>query len=467
MDNRQVERLCRIVLFPFLLAAVLAFPLEALGGKPRPIFGLACIFTGLWFSLMKTVLPINELTATFAGWLVNAQAQIVMDVTDLIALLMILLAWRLWTDEEQKPVLNPLGWRAGLVMIIGALATLATSYIPEPFVGRLSVINNKVYAVYDDEITRAHAETIVVVSSDAGRSWQKFDEPTAEIVDALTLPVQLPMVVCSSADALNCYRIISLQEIEETHDGGTTWTITWHPWQEREDFQMRKIHRLLLENQTLWNTPIDLAIVEDSGSMVVIASMKYNGVLVKDQSGEWIPYGVLDASPAPTTIASINEATDFVWPETFLFSILALLELISFLAATRIIVSRQRHIQVSRLGGFLTWLFVALPAIGLVVVGIDQLSTKSVFGFGQVMGFASLLSKSDFYPACLPIIGLLSLIVLVLWYQQGVIKTRARSIGLLLVGLFIAVLTSLIPSYIFIQWALGSIERYPAAWLWA
>jgi hypothetical protein len=453
--------------FPFLLVAVLAVPLEALGGKPRRIFSWACIFTGLWFSLMKTILPINALTETLASWLVNAPAQIVMDATDLIALPMIWLAWRLWIDEEQKPVLQPIGWRAGLVMIVGAFATLATGYIPEPFVGRLSIVNDKIYAVYDDENTGVNDELAVVVSSDAGRSWQKFDEPPAEIIEALTLPVQLPVVVCSAADASHCYRITGQEEIEETNNGGTTWTIAWHPWNAREDFQMRKTHRLVLEHHTLWNIPIDLAILEDSESTVAIASMKYNGVLVKDQTGEWIPYEVLKASPAPTTIASINEAADFVWPEILMFSILALLELISFLALTRIIVSHLLSASVSGTDRFLTRLRVALPAIGLVVVGIDQLSTKSVFGFGQVMGFASLLYKGDFYPICLPIIWLLSLIVLMPWYQQGVISTRARNIGLLFVGLSIAVLTVLIPSYIFIQWALGSIERYPTAWLWA
>jgi hypothetical protein len=453
--------------FPFLLAAVLAFPLEALGGKPRPIFGLACIFTGLWFSLMKTVLPINALTETFASWLVNAQAQIVMDVTDLIALPMIWLAWMLWVKLEQKSSNREMGRLPYLALGVAAFAAIASSPCPtEPYVNRVVSWKDRLYISYQG-VPQREAETgaVVLRSLDNAQSWQEIANPEPELTKLLSGEVQHE--ACSSVNEQICYRISGREDIEESRDGGFTWAISWRPWQDRLDFQQRIVSKPLSCGPTLWNVPLDLTVLDNRMGRVVVVSMKNNGILVKEFDGPWVPYPVRKAQPVPATLSSFQSAADFVWPETFLFSTLALLELISFLALTRIVVSRQLRTSASGIDRFLTWLSAALPVIGLAMVGMDQLSTTSAFGFGRAMGFASLLSIADFYPACLPIIGLLSLIVLVLWYQQGVIKTRARSIGLLLVGLFIAVLTSLIPTYIFIQWALGSIERYPTAWLWA
>jgi hypothetical protein len=279
--------------FPFLLAAVLAFPLEALGGKPRPIFGWACIFTGLWFSLMKTVLPINELTATFAGWLVNAQAQIVMDVTDLIALPMIWLAWRLWVRIETTQLHQPVGKFAYVVIGIGTLAALASSPCPplrsvqkSVMVGNTNYFQAFNLGTYDS--IEVYGDGAVWSYNNQIDAWQPITTVPDEVTIALAKPVELPKVVCAPSSPLHCLRIDGEPRVYETMNGGKTWEIAWEePWWRKGYMERQAREPMRCGTRVVELRTYDVASLPTGSHYNFVVALGSRGFLLQETNGAW------------------------------------------------------------------------------------------------------------------------------------------------------------------------------------
>ena len=131
--------------FPFLLIAVLSIPLERTGMKTRQIAVTSLWITGMWFVGMKTIPIVNGGTE----WLVEAvtgwQSQIVMDWTDLVALVSLWGAWRLVINIRLFSSRKSNATFSYFVLGIASLAAIATSVIEPEYIARVSVTNNVIY----------------------------------------------------------------------------------------------------------------------------------------------------------------------------------------------------------------------------------------------------------------------------------------------------------------------------------
>jgi hypothetical protein len=286
--------------FPFLLAAILAFPLESLRLPPRRIMALSCCLTALWFTLIKTAPFANQATETFASWLVGGPAQIVLDPTDLIALVVIAPAWRLWTRLEQTPSARPAGKLAYAALGLAALASIATSpCMPPSKVVRVVAFEGNLYARLNFEEYSGQAFQYAW-SEDEGQKWEQVDEAPEEVAAKLKESAALPVVVCGPADAQHCYRVNGGERVEESKDGGASWQAAWEIPAGRRKYMERWINQpLSCGSGRLDMGPYDIALFEKNGQPVVVVAMGNEGALVRNQRGEWERRSVLGAGPTP------------------------------------------------------------------------------------------------------------------------------------------------------------------------
>lgn len=141
--------------FPFLLA--IGFGLLFRHISAKTIGALAFGVTAIWFTLIKTTTWGNAFTEESISRLLGVPVQIILDPTDLIALVVLFPAWRLW---NQAKVVRPtrLSW---LALGVASLAVVATSPPPPVTVVRqLSVQGDVIIA------SRYNLQ-----SSDGGRTW--------------------------------------------------------------------------------------------------------------------------------------------------------------------------------------------------------------------------------------------------------------------------------------------------------
>jgi hypothetical protein len=105
--------------FPFLLAAALS-PITRRAGA------LAFAITAAWFTLVKTSAWGIALTQAALYPILGYRVPITLDPIDLIALVVLVPAWRLWN----QPTTPKPDARAWLMLSAASLAALATSPIP-------------------------------------------------------------------------------------------------------------------------------------------------------------------------------------------------------------------------------------------------------------------------------------------------------------------------------------------------
>lgn len=286
--------------FPFLLAAILALPLEGLRLPPRRIMALSCGFTALWFALIKTAPVVNEATEAFASWLVGGPTQIVLDPTDLIALVVLAPAWRLWSHLEQMPSARPPGKLAYAALGLAALASIATSpCMPPSKVVRVVAFEGGLYAGLNFEEYSGQA-SLYARSEDDGQNWEQVDEAPEEVAAQLKESATLPMVVCDPADAQHCYRVNGDERVEESKDGGANWQVVWEIPAGRRKYMERWINQpLSCGSGHLDMGPYDIVLFEKNGQPVVVVAMGNEGALVRNQRGEWERHPVLGAGPTP------------------------------------------------------------------------------------------------------------------------------------------------------------------------
>jgi hypothetical protein len=109
--------------FPFVLAAIASLPLDRLRVSPHRAGGLTIVITGVCFTLIKIVPAINLLAGEVLSRAIGYRTVFVLDSTDVVALIMLLPAWRLW----KQPAPNARGRAGWVALAIGAAASLASS----------------------------------------------------------------------------------------------------------------------------------------------------------------------------------------------------------------------------------------------------------------------------------------------------------------------------------------------------
>ncbi len=102
MVDGETQRFRGLFFFPFIVAAGLSLVLSKFDLSQQRIGQIAFGVVAVWFVLLKTSPSVNMLTAQFASVFIGAPAQIILDPTDLLALVVLLPGWKLWIHNQNR-----------------------------------------------------------------------------------------------------------------------------------------------------------------------------------------------------------------------------------------------------------------------------------------------------------------------------------------------------------------------------
>jgi hypothetical protein len=258
---------------------------------------------------MKSTAFGNAWSVALVSSIVGGRVAILPDPTDLIALIMLLPAWRLWSRSLARGA-EELDLRLAIPsVLLAAFASLATSSAkPVPGAMTLGAIGDRIYA--DNGTTPGIYE-----SRDHGRTWKLFGGafppsndpkmeayrkqydtafPRDEIDSARALISRLHqdsfIVAIHPLDARIRYRAVRHRaRIERSDDAGDTWRVDWEITPERLAFMARN-EQYSGSRRGPWIRVEDLIVVP-GGSGEVVAALGA-GVAVRDVQGRWEQYGV-------------------------------------------------------------------------------------------------------------------------------------------------------------------------------
>ncbi|GLX02227.1 hypothetical protein [Microtetraspora sp. NBRC 16547] len=284
---------------------VAAPPLMALLIRcPAPV---AIALTGTLFTLMK----VTAAGAEVASWLWSLfiPSRIVADPTDLIALPALGLAWLVWRRAARRPPVRlP---QAVLIVPVAMFAATATGAMPRPPSATAVEVQER------DIVVRLHPLDTVASTdggvtwrkTDGGVAWRKTDGGVAWRKWDASPPETVQSTACVPGDQAHCYRIVpGLLQVEESADGGNTWTTAWQISPGRQEW-LDRVYRVPSEG-----TEVDhanslalavQAVPDDGGAHIVVVANGRDGVAVRDPSGRWqrlglTPDGGLSAKSAPS-----------------------------------------------------------------------------------------------------------------------------------------------------------------------
>lgn len=255
--------------FPFL-AAVLVGTLV----RSRHWAGVVSFaITGAWFAAAKALPAAHSATVALIEAVVGARPVVRLDPTDLLALVALVPAWRLWhtVDTARAP-----HWRSVVAVAVAGLAALATTPY-DPGVLLLTVEDETVTAWVADENDEGPGDSYV--SDDGGVTWRYGNQELPDLGDDWRDARQ--RVGCAPTLPDECYRARRgrhTDRLERSVDGGQTWVPTFRaPYLLRGGVKMRVT---------------DLAVVPQSGSYAAIVAVGVDGVVVRADGGDWQPVAV-------------------------------------------------------------------------------------------------------------------------------------------------------------------------------
>ncbi|WP_433351553.1 hypothetical protein ACQP25_00740 [Microtetraspora malaysiensis] len=243
---------------------------------PAPV---AIALTGTLFTLVKATAAGAEAASWL--WSLLIPSRVVADPTDLIALPALGLAWLAWRQAVRRPPVRlP---HAVLVVPVAVFAVTATSAIP-PAPSAVSVAVNGTAVVVDVTDHQARAST------DGGATWHPWTENRTYAPQSSA---------CVPGEQAHCYRIRpGLLGVEETTDGGNTWSTSWAVSSGRRHWLDRTY-----QNSDPQGLPSDLAasralavqaVPGGTGAHIVVVANGPDGVAIRDASGLWQRLGFVD-----------------------------------------------------------------------------------------------------------------------------------------------------------------------------
>lgn len=445
--------------FPFIVAAVLSVLLSKFNFTPRVVGQTSFALVAIWFLLLKTFPSVNSLTTQFASSLVGYQTRFSLDWTDLIGLIAMLPAWRLWNQSRQ--------WKrsrfAYVALSIGVFASIATSPVAPTIttVTHLKEKNGSVFAFDMNMDTMA-------ASKDGGKSWERVYDSDFELPSEYA---SLPIVECSTNYPNECYRINGDEIVERSKDGGTTWEVSWEIPADRKIFFERA-------NRDMDLGPYDMLIVQRENQEYVLVAAGEEGILRKElPNGEWERIKVENAEPTPFRSTSISDAIALTYREIIIWFLLSIL---AFHIACWLVWSAASKFSSEPLDK-LQWIFspALSPLLGMFISALlIVLLGLVVFVAIQILS----LVLNNYYVAMilLAILGFCVLAALaltpdtiirllkkwrVLLVANGYAPETATQLAWLV---YVSHLTVFLAGcLVWILWAMGGIARYEVAMIFA
>lgn len=304
----KISDFAGLFFFPFLIAVIINLLIANWSEERIMIFSL--IITALWFSLIKLNPFINHLTETILSTITNSPSQIILDPTDLLALISLWPSWKLWEHLKHQITNRKPSRLTYLIIGVATLASLATAGSEEVNVIRLEFFDSQVFAglgfIYDegpevfDYAIGLEEETL----------WEEIESPPEEIIDVFSKPIQLPKTICQQNQNNVCYRITGEEHIEGSMDNGKTWEIIWKISPDRRLF----MERLNVQEFGVY----DIALVENGEEISLIAALGEEGVLVWNSNDSWERHRVLYSIPTSVIPNNYNQLISSTDPELFI-----------------------------------------------------------------------------------------------------------------------------------------------------
>ncbi len=282
--------------FPFLIVLFLGLFTGNRTSKHR--LGLySLLFTALFFVGIKTVPWFNNQVEVVLNFLHGGFSVIVLDATDLIALPVLFLSWRLWNRDS---LAHP-RWSMWIVVILAAGATLATSCQWPSVIKELYLAEDRIYAVDPRMDTW-------FVSTDQGNTWEPLSEPPPSFKPDAERETALPKTVCDPAEGLHCFKITGEGIVEESEDGGKTWHVGWRIPPGRREF-MNRMARSGICGKSVDLGPYDIEFVGESQDRKAVVAMGNEGILLLPDSGPPARISVnASTNPTPYLVKDIRAA---------------------------------------------------------------------------------------------------------------------------------------------------------------
>ncbi|WP_188450448.1 hypothetical protein [Knoellia flava] len=260
--------------------------------------------TGVLFAVAKATLVGSEVASQ--AWSLALPSLVRHDVTDLVALPALLLAWRAG-GRASRPF--PAGRRrsslaVGALVLPGAvLATTATSCSPADGLREVTVYEG-VFTGGDGGIERriVTSDWSAVTIDDTGRLQQLSgldEERLAEDSDVVTTEA------CSTSDPRRCWRRAqgAPAAVETSSDGGATWQLEFAV----DRRELAAVREEVGDRRCGSEPPLgvsDIVVLDGPQGQVVAAASSNSGLLLRSTTGQWrrVPLGAIgrSADPPPT-----------------------------------------------------------------------------------------------------------------------------------------------------------------------
>ncbi|MEV7801326.1 hypothetical protein AB0O28_00065 [Microbispora sp. NPDC088329] len=283
----KLSDIAGMLVAPPLLALLAAYALRAAGRVPlddRTAAG-AIVLTGALFAWMKTSAAGAE-AATRAWAVFVPSSRVAADPTDLIALPVLAVAWLVWRRAARRTDRDLLRARTLVVLPAAVFAVTATSAVPASSSARA-------VEVRQGEIVIAVAPYgPAIATADAGRSWHEWKgsaSPSLSPSPSSSPSLSPATRACVPADPKHCYRVTSGRlRVEETADGGATWTVAWEISSGRQGWLDRAYGNPdPLGERSDRAASVAVAVQAVPGGHVVAVANGTDGVALRDVSGRW------------------------------------------------------------------------------------------------------------------------------------------------------------------------------------
>jgi hypothetical protein len=251
--------------FPFIVALGLSLILANFRLTAKTIGIIAFVSVAIWFILIKTVQPINSLTAQVT-LLLGFPSRFMLDSTDVVAISIMFPAWLIWGKYRSIKSVQP----AYIALAIGSLAVIASS--------------GREWTVFKVTNLEYYKNGIVYAADRDG--WGKFSYPVAKSLDfGATWELDnmqsnieekgLPIKLCGHLNPETCYQVDKNEHLQELVNN-ETW----------------------VNVQQLETTPVyDLILFEDDGTEIVIVANGEYGIWRRElPNGDWAKISILHAN---------------------------------------------------------------------------------------------------------------------------------------------------------------------------